>query len=93
MDRGAWQATVHRVAKSWTSLKRLHVKYLARLGSQEAGARKGVRELLWGLRTTLFCEIPQNKVGNTVVTAGAGSVQKRMLVPPAAAWCLCGPSS
>ena len=23
MDRGAWQATVHRVAKSWTRLKRL----------------------------------------------------------------------
>ena len=23
MDRGAWQATVHGVAKSWTGLKRL----------------------------------------------------------------------
>ena len=23
MDRGAWQATVHRVARSWTLLKRL----------------------------------------------------------------------
>ena len=23
MDTGAWQATVHRVAKSWTGLKRL----------------------------------------------------------------------
>ena len=23
MDRGAWQATVHGVAKSWTRLKRL----------------------------------------------------------------------
>ena len=23
MDRGAWWATVHRVAKSWTGLKRL----------------------------------------------------------------------
>jgi len=23
MDRGAWQATVHRVAKSWTRLKQL----------------------------------------------------------------------
>ena len=23
MDKGAWQATVHRVAKSWTPLKRL----------------------------------------------------------------------
>ena len=28
MDRGAWQATVHRVTKSWTLLKRLstHLK-------------------------------------------------------------------
>ena len=23
MDRGAWQATVHRVTKSWTQVKRL----------------------------------------------------------------------
>ena len=23
MDRGAWQATVHRITKSWTQLKRL----------------------------------------------------------------------
>ena len=23
MDRGAWQATVHRIAKSWTHLKQL----------------------------------------------------------------------
>ena len=25
MDRGTWQATVHRVAKSWTQLKRLNI--------------------------------------------------------------------
>ena len=25
MDRGAWQATVHRVAKSWAQLKRLNM--------------------------------------------------------------------
>ena len=25
MDRGAWQATVHRVTKSWTRLKRLRM--------------------------------------------------------------------
>ena len=31
MDRGAWQATVHRIAKSQTQLKQLgmHVPYLA----------------------------------------------------------------
>ena len=29
MDRGAWQVTVHKVAKSWTRLKRLstHTKF------------------------------------------------------------------
>ena len=26
MDRGAWQATVHRVAQSWTRLKRLSMR-------------------------------------------------------------------
>ena len=26
MDRGRWQATVHRVAKSWTQLKQLSVQ-------------------------------------------------------------------
>ena len=25
MDRGAWQATVHRIAKSWTHLKKLSI--------------------------------------------------------------------
>ena len=25
MDRGAWQATIHRVAKSWTRLKQLNI--------------------------------------------------------------------
>ena len=28
MDRGAWKATVHRVAKSWTQLKRLGTSML-----------------------------------------------------------------
>ena len=27
MDRGAWQATVHRVAKSWTQLKQLSMHF------------------------------------------------------------------
>ena len=26
MDRGAWHAAVHRVAKSWTGLKRQHAR-------------------------------------------------------------------
>ena len=27
MDNGAWQATVHRVAKSWTRLKQLNTSW------------------------------------------------------------------
>ena len=27
MDRGAWQATVHRAAKSWTQLKQLSTQH------------------------------------------------------------------
>ena len=27
MDRGAWWATVHKVAKSWTQLKRLNTAH------------------------------------------------------------------
>ena len=29
MDRGAWQTTVHRVAKSWTQLKQLSTHTIA----------------------------------------------------------------
>ena len=40
MDRGAWQATVHRVAQSWTQLKRLfkHTQPVHKLGSQATWA-------------------------------------------------------
>ena len=31
MDRGAWWATVHRVAKSWTQLKRLSMLHAYKL--------------------------------------------------------------
>ena len=30
MDRGAWQATVHGVSKSWTQIKRLHTQHRIR---------------------------------------------------------------
>ena len=28
MDRGAWRATVHRVAKSWTQMKQLSMHFI-----------------------------------------------------------------
>ena len=31
MDRGAWQAMVYQVAKSWTRLKQLHTHVLSRI--------------------------------------------------------------
>ena len=36
MDRGAWQATVHRVTKSWTGLKQLstHTRKVLKAGSK-----------------------------------------------------------
>ena len=39
MDRGAWRATVHRVTKSWTQLKRLstHAHTLNNMGKSTLG--------------------------------------------------------
>ena len=42
MDRGAWQATVHGVAKSWTQLKQLN-KHLDTLLFTQSG------KVVWGL--------------------------------------------
>ena len=41
MDRGAWRATVHGVAKSWTRLKRLSSSSWERWKAGEEGADKG----------------------------------------------------
>ena len=35
MDRGIWQATVHRVAKSQTQLKRLQTNYIITISSHD----------------------------------------------------------
>jgi len=35
MDRGAWQATVHRVAKNWTGLSNSHTQR-SRLGGPDS---------------------------------------------------------
>ena len=43
MDRGAWQATVHGVAKSWTRLKQLtHIRILALPLHDIAGVVPGI---------------------------------------------------
>ena len=41
MDRGAWQATVHEVSKSWTQLKWLQPYVNRELPDVQAGFRKG----------------------------------------------------
>ena len=41
MDRGAWQATVHAVAKSWTGLK-----LLSRQGLMAHCCQQNVREVM-----------------------------------------------
>ena len=38
MNRGAWWATVHRVAKSWTQLKRLTMQAILKPRSSPVGA-------------------------------------------------------
>ena len=40
MDRGAWQATVHGVTKSWTRLKRLSTSQLGTHASNYSFGRK-----------------------------------------------------
>ena len=45
MDRGAWQATVHRVAKSWIQLKWLsmyHTLYILHIQFREMLKFKGL---------------------------------------------------
>ena len=43
MDRGAWWAAVHGVAKSWTELKRLstHACRIKRVEEREPGGKRG----------------------------------------------------
>ena len=43
MDRGAWWAAVHGVAKSWTELKRLstHARRIKRVEEREPGGKRG----------------------------------------------------
>ena len=48
MDRGAWQATFHRVTQSWTRLKRLNSSNSSRSESTSMGAG-GVRRVCYGL--------------------------------------------
>ena len=44
MDRGAWWATVHRMAKSWTQLKQLstHTRTASRASEDEMKPRVSV---------------------------------------------------
>ena len=74
MDRGAWQATVHRVAKRWTRLKRLrmHAKppqheqiLTAKTEACEAHSRPGKMTLVLTLAASSRC-----KGNNIKFTAG-----------------------
>ena len=52
MDRGAWQAIVHGIAKSWTQLK---WRSTAHTGFTEFCSRKLVQRLLGSMFFALFC--------------------------------------
>ena len=41
MDKGTWPATVHRVTKSWTRLKRLGMHVITGGGSKEKRKERG----------------------------------------------------
>ena len=47
MDRGAWWATVHEVAKSWTRLKRLSMRACS-LAHPQGDGIKGISNRRWG---------------------------------------------
>ena len=49
MDRGAWQAMVHRVAKGWTQLKQLHTCMKVKVS---------VTQLCWILCDPSDCNLP-----------------------------------
>ena len=66
-DRGAWQATVHGVAKTWTQLKRQHMRTHGRGG--EGGGWHGQgpsrEDLAWK-----GGELAEEKGGSLVQTSG-----------------------
>ena len=54
MDRGAWRATIHRISKSQTQLKRLSMRNLACIHHINEGLRvREVKNLLLGLQPVL----------------------------------------
>ena len=46
-DRGAWQATVRRVTKSWTWLKRLRMHWLYSEDAEEGISSLGIKDRLY----------------------------------------------
>ena len=51
MDRRAWRAIVHGVAKSWTLLKRLNTFQKARAGTIKVSKRSG-GDVFWSLESS-----------------------------------------
>ena len=62
MDRGAWWATVHKVAKRWTRLKSLcrqHTTALRWGGRWEAGSGWGTHVHPWLIHVNVWQKPPQ----------------------------------
>ena len=62
MDRGAWWATVHRIAKSWTRLKRLRMHTPHKYMMLTVGETVGLGGGIWELRINLFFFVLSLKV-------------------------------
>ena len=62
-DRGAWWATVHKVSKSWTQLKRLSMQ--AEVLFEELFERSSLSYLVRTCQIELECNITERKSGVT----------------------------
>ena len=65
MDREAWRATVHGVAKSWTQLKRLNTFQKARAGTIKVSnnKRRGAGEMCFGVLKAVLRAWITNEAG------------------------------
>ena len=75
MDRGAWQATVHRISKSWTPLKRLSI-YATTSEVYNTRQTSGTDHSLHCVRQQLQECTQYRKSGNDCPSSGADSLQE-----------------
>ena len=71
MDRGAWWATVHEVAKSWTQLSKFHCQYAfswASLGLSGKESSCQYRKIPWTEESGRLQSMESQRVGHVLAT-------------------------